>query len=555
MGFETWYIHAADYLNGLCPYCNMHVEELYPDNGHSFRMMDKWVHMVTWWCECTNPACTGPHRFKIPQPYVLPYKKFGKDVWVFICSEWEQFKSSPREIHERLLLRGVMMSNDLIADILDEYRLIKDGKIDEETIQIAKKQGRIIIGFDGTPTETEGAAFWTFYDVISGRILHVELLGHAGRDDFVRVFRLIKEKVGVVIAGFLSDHQPSIVNACKEYDPSIPHQTCHYHYLENHWRFIEAKDQNLHKEVRKTVNALRIGDKDDNGGALYSPGIRVEKRDFFLPLVNLLDRSVTFKGGKFEQLGGMLAFEALETVVGQISLEMQNCDQSLRPVKQLLASHGTIVKTLEKFRACHDEINNLVSVFQTIRMMLGDVEMTKQTKISRMAELYKTLWLKHKDVVHYRTIDDVKMLQPSPSLAFDSIICQWYRLWTTHRDGLFHYMDIEGMQRTNIFNEQMFSCLRRAVNKAHGVAHEAHSIYTRGSYYVKSSVMYNEVRIENILEDYDHKKIKALCKPLRERIQERAATYRNSPLVIDAVHIVADKIRNKIWEGNRAESI
>ena len=222
MGFETWYIHAADHLNGLCPYCNMPVEELYPDNGHSFRMMDKWVHMITWWCECKNPSCHGPHRFKIPQPYVLPYKKFGKDVWIFICSEWEQFKSSPREIRERLLLQGVMMSIDLIADILDEYRLLCEGKIDEETKKIIAKQNRVIIGFDGTPTETNRAAFWIFYDVISGRILHAELLEHAGREELTRIIKLIKEMVGVDIAGFLSDHQPSRIPLC--YIPEL-------HYL------------------------------------------------------------------------------------------------------------------------------------------------------------------------------------------------------------------------------------------------------------------------------------------------------------------------------------
>jgi hypothetical protein len=548
LGYETWYIHASDFLNGLCPHCNEPVEEIYADNGHSFRMMDKWVHMVTWWCECKNPSCLGPRRYKAPQPYVLPYKKFGQDVWIFICSEWEWFKSSPKEISQRLLRYGVTMSDDTVAGILDEYRLLREGKIDEETSNIIKNQGRVIIGCDGTPTDTDSASFWTFYDVISGRILHVELLVFAGREDLLRIFQTIKEKYGVPVVGFLSDHQPSIVNACMEFDPLIPHQTCHYHFLNNHWRFIEAKDQNLHKELRKVVNTIRIGDKDDYGGAFYSPNMRVEKRQFFAPLVKLLNRSVTQKNDDFDQLQGMLSFEALERIVGEINHETVTCNQSLRPVKQLRASIDTVVKVLEKLRPTYDELKELVSVFQTIRTTLGDITLLKQDKITRMTELYKALWLKHKDSAHYRTQEDVKMLAPSPSLSKHSIFCQWCRLWKTHQDGLFHYMDVKGMNRTNTFNEQLFSRLRRDVVKAHGVAHEAHSIFTRGTYYVKSREIKSDVWIKDALESCDVRTFEALKEPLHARIGERTATYRNSPIVTGAVRIITDNIRNKSWE-------
>ncbi len=555
IGFETWYLHSTDFLDGLCPYCNTPVQELYPDNGHSFRMMDKWVHMVTWWCECKNPSCDGPHRFKVPQPYVLPYKKFGKDVWIFICSEWEWFKSSPKEISRRLLRHSVIMSGDLVAEILDAYRLLKEGKIEKETSRIIAEQGHVIIGLDGTPTETESAAFWTFYDVISGRILHAELLEPAGSDDLIRIFRAIQERYGVPVLGFLSDHQKSIVNACKEFDPALPHQTCHYHYLDNHWRFIEAKDQNLHKELRKAVNALRIGDKDYKGGALYSPGIMIEKRAFFAPLVKLLDRSLTYKNDKFKQLNGIMSYEALEQIMGQISQELQSCDQSLRPVKQLLASLTSVVTTLDKMRPCYQELKELVSVFQSIRIMLADADMKKSVKTSRMDNFYKALWLKHKEAARYKMLGDVRLLEPSPTLSKSSILCQWCRLWGTHQDGLFHYMDVEGMQRTNVFNEQMFSQLRRDVIKSHGIAHEAHSIYTRGSYYIKSNKGKDELWINDVLGTYDPHNIETLKEPLCERISERVATYRNSPLITDAVHIVADNIRNKSWERNIPASL
>ena len=54
---ETLYIRLNDFWNGLCPYCGLAVEELYPDAGHIFRSVDKWINAVTYWYECTvSPA-------------------------------------------------------------------------------------------------------------------------------------------------------------------------------------------------------------------------------------------------------------------------------------------------------------------------------------------------------------------------------------------------------------------------------------------------------------------------------------------------------------------
>ena len=161
IGVETLYIRLNDFWNGLCPYCGLAVEELYPDAGHIFRSVDKWINAVTYWYECTNPSCSGPGRFKASQPYVLPYKKFGQDVWLFTCLEWERFKTIPKEISKRLSFQGVLISEEVVADMLDTYKLLKEGKIDEKTAELIKNQGRIIIGCDGTPTETGKPSLWT----------------------------------------------------------------------------------------------------------------------------------------------------------------------------------------------------------------------------------------------------------------------------------------------------------------------------------------------------------------------------------------------------------
>jgi len=548
LGFDTLYNHAADFLDGLCPHCKEPVTELYPDNGHSFRSMDKWILLVTWWCECTNPLCPGPGRFKASQPYVLPGKKFGQDVWVAICMEWEAFKATPKEITKRMRFRGVMISDDLVADILDSYKLLKEGRVDKETLKIIKKQGRIIIGCDGTPSETGKPSFWTFYDVISGRIIHAELLEHADAETLLHIFKSIKEIYGVPVVGFLSDHQPSIMKACEEFDPSLPHQTCHFHFLRNQWMFIEAVDTHLNKELRMTVNALPIMSKDTNGGALYSPGIKVDKQDFFAPLAKLLEKSVSFKDETFNQLKGVLSFEALEQIVSSIDAELKTCNHTLRPVKQLQASRDMLAEMLDKMRPCYKDIKELDGVFQMIRITIADESLSKQEKIYQLGQIYTMCWHEHKAAAGYQSLVDLKTLQPAHSLSKDTILCQWRKLWDSHEEGLFHYMNVDGMEKTNIFNEQMFGNLRRDVVKAHGEAHEAHMILTRGALYVKCAGETSEAMVKETIGRYDRKVLESLGRSLRECIAEQVAWYRNAPLITDAVHIVAQNIRNMTWE-------
>lgn len=135
-GFETIYVHLKDYGTGFCPYCGSEVIEIYPDSGHTFVTLRGWKNLITFYYQCTNPNCTLGEKFKASQPYVLPYKKFGQDVWLNICFEWEKFKTTPNEIKERLANQGVYISEDTIAGILQDYKMLKHGHTDKRTREI-----------------------------------------------------------------------------------------------------------------------------------------------------------------------------------------------------------------------------------------------------------------------------------------------------------------------------------------------------------------------------------------------------------------------------------
>ena len=548
IGLQTIYVRLTDFLNGLCPYCSSAVDELYPSSGHSFQTLDGWVNMVVYWYECTNPACTGPGRFKAPQPYVLPYKKFGQDVWVFIIQEWERFKTNPAEISQRMGYMGVIISEQRVRDILDEYMLLKDGMVDEETAAIVKKQGRIIIGCDGTPTWGGKESFWTFYDVLSGRLLHAELLHSADRDTLFKIFKSIDDRHGVEVTGFLSDHQNSIVQACMAFDPSLPHQTCHFHYLRNHWTFIELKDTHLNKLLQKEVNGLSIMEREYNGGTFYSIGHKVEKNRFFLPLIKLLKKAVNHQTEEFDKLKGIKAHDDLALIIKCIDAELEMLDPNLRPVIQLKACRDQLHQTLENTRGLYEEVKELDGVFQTIRATINQKDITRTSLERQLESMYTGLWKEHKVTAGYHSLEELKTVRARYSLDNATVLCQWRRLWDSHRSNLFHYLNVAGMERTNIYNEQLFSQLKRQVSKTSGKAHESYMVFTRGNYRVADISSSNTFTVHEVLARYDLKHLRALKEPLNVRKSEALSWHGCAHVDTRALAKLCEMIRERGWE-------
>lgn len=110
-------------------------------------------------------------------------------------------------------------------------------------------------------------------------------------------------------------------------------------------------------------------------------------------------------------------------------------------------------------------------------------------------------------------------------------------------------MDVDGMEKTNVANEHIFEELRREVVKAHGESHEVYMILTRGGFHVKDISSKDSFTVQEVLTRYDIKGMKVLREPLQERIDKQISWYKNSPLVTDAVHFMAQKTQNKTWES------
>jgi hypothetical protein len=261
-----------------------------------------------------------------------------------------------------------------------------------------------------------------------------------------------------------------------------------------------------------------------------------------------LKKSVNFKKDEFESLKGMNAFNSLSTIVKSIELELNSLDKKLRPTIQLISIKNTIKSKLTEMKPQNTALNELNEHFQSIRRIIGDESLKKEEKIIQMSEKYSTLFKNNQPQTSYSKRTDITSKQAKYDIKNENILCQWCRLWDSHKDDLFFYYDIEGLEKTNIYNEQLFSILKRRVVQAHGQAHKDYMVLTRGDLYLKDICQKNTQNVHEILTRYDLKELTRLREPLQKKIDHERAYFRNSKILNELISQIAQNIREKTWE-------
>ncbi|TES96073.1 MAG: hypothetical protein E3J90_08625, partial [Promethearchaeota archaeon] len=257
---DIQYITYPKELDRKCISCGSPVEFLYPSGGHGYTDFQGKIKEIRKFYCCTNPDCELHANPLNPTPLnVLPFKQFSLGIWKWIAQEAKLYKQKPALICERIYDEfDVKISESTIRKYINEIDAFLSNQIDKRTIKILKAQGKIILALDGQKPDNNGAALWLFVDLISNRVLRIVILKSADYSTLHSLVEEILEFYEVELAGLISDKQGSIVKMRDTFYAEIPHQYCHFHFLQNLWNHIAAKDGNLHKELSKAVNNLRI---------------------------------------------------------------------------------------------------------------------------------------------------------------------------------------------------------------------------------------------------------------------------------------------------------
>jgi hypothetical protein len=189
----------------------------------------------------------------------LPKHEFGLDVIAWVGTlRYAQHRSVP-DIHQHLLDRGVAIAPRTVPHLLERYdELLTLSLTDTARLQrITQAQGRIILALDGLQPDVGHEVLWVLRDCLSGEVLLARSLLSATQEDLAALLAEVQQALRVPIAGVISDGQLSIRRAVAHALPAVPHQLCHFHYLQEAAKPIYEADRHAKKELKKRVRGVR----------------------------------------------------------------------------------------------------------------------------------------------------------------------------------------------------------------------------------------------------------------------------------------------------------
>jgi hypothetical protein len=211
---------------------------------------------------CRNAQCPlyhVPYRAEEEGAWALPHGEFGLDIILVIGQlRYGEHRSIP-EIHQRLQQRGVQIAQRTVSDLLERYEeLVALHLADEERVQQRlKEQGQVIVAIDGMQPDVGHEVLWVIRDCLSGEVLLARTLLSSTRGDLASLLEEVKEAVAVPIRAVISDGQQAIRQAVARSLPEVPHQLCHFHYLDEAADPIFEADRHAKTQLKKLVRGVR----------------------------------------------------------------------------------------------------------------------------------------------------------------------------------------------------------------------------------------------------------------------------------------------------------
>jgi hypothetical protein len=244
-----------------CPRCGNSMWAAYY-NYRTVTTLTDVLHLTLKIRRCITPACPQfqqPYRPEEEGRLALPKHEFGLDVIALVGTlRYAQHRSVP-EIHQELRRRHVAIAPRTVLHLLERYEeLVALSWADPARLQqITHAHGRVILALDGLQPDVGHEILWVLRDCLSSEVLLARSLLSATQEDLAALIHAVQQALTVPIVGVISDGQHSIRRAVAHALPAVPHQLCHFHYLNEAAKPVYEADRHAKKELKKRVRGVR----------------------------------------------------------------------------------------------------------------------------------------------------------------------------------------------------------------------------------------------------------------------------------------------------------
>jgi len=194
--------------------------------------------------------------------WALPHGEFGLDV-IATIGTWRfvEHRSVP-EMHQRLLARGLSISEREVLNLMQRYEELVALRItDKERIKTRlQEQSQVILALDGLQPDVGHEVLWVVRDCLSEEILLARPLLSSTQGDLTTLLTEVKEELeqlGVPVKGIISDGEETIRSAVAFVFPEVPHQLCQFHYLKDAIAPLYEADRHAKTQLKKHLRGVR----------------------------------------------------------------------------------------------------------------------------------------------------------------------------------------------------------------------------------------------------------------------------------------------------------
>ncbi len=540
--YKTVRISYPSEWNFACPSCGEKVKFKYPDDGKLVHTLKGPINQVINLYSCTNLECEFNQIAFNPCPrYDYSQRTYGADVFRFIAEEFLIYELKPGQIYKRLTKKyQLKISKDTVRRICDDILKLKSLKIDEKTLEIIKKQGYIVLGYDGQDPGGNAPSIWCFMDLISNRILATYKFDMLDYKILHQTIEEIQEFYGVKMIGWVSDKQTLITKCHDTFYPEIPHQYCQYHFLRNIWNHSEALDSNTYLSLKKVVNSLDIHIRSNSSLVFFEGLGKKSVREVFKGVDKDLQKMIKGRNKTFKNLRGIRLFEELTEYQHRMVDILADKDPALRFTIILTKTSLGLKSALNEVESYYKASQELNQYFQQIREAFGNENTSQKEKKNTIAKIYEDIFSKARKDNPKLNLADCRTFLPNKKKSKTDIMAEWCRLWESYLPGLFQYYNFPVEIKTNNSLEQGFSTQKQALFNRVAKANIIHMITTRGEDYLRIKHCDPEELESDIIKEYTDEVMKELRAQLRADIKERTATWRTKRNSYMGVEIIAD---------------
>lgn len=540
--YKTVRISYPSEWNFACPSCGEKVKFKYPDDGKLVHTLKGPINQVINLYSCINLECEFNQIAFNPCPrFDYSQRTYGADVFRFIAEDFLIYELKPGQIFKRLTKKyQLKISKDTVRRICDDILKLKSLKIDEKTLEIIKKQGYILLGFDGQNPGGDAPSIWCFMDLISNRILATYKFDMLDYKILHQTIEEIQEFYGVKMIGWVSDKQTLITKCHDTFYPEIPHQYCQYHFLRNIWKHSEALDSNTYLSLKKVVNSLDIHIRSNSSLVFFEGLGKKSVREVFKGVDKDLQKMIKGRNKTFKNLRGIRLFEELTEYQHRMVDILADKDPALRFTIILTKTSLDLKSALDEVESYYKASQELNQYFQQIREAFGNENTSQKEKKNTIAKIYEDIFSKARKDNPKLNLADCRTFLPNKKKSKTDIMAEWCRLWESYLPGLFQYYNFPVEIKTNNSLEQGFSTQKQALFNRVAKANIIHMITTRGEDYLRIKHCEPEELESDIIKEYTDEVMKELRAQLRADIKERTATWRTKRNSYMGLEIIAD---------------